>query len=298
MRSIAKQAVERALVASGALALGRRRVAGDVLVLAYHNIVADGQGQAGDASLHLRRSAFAAQLDVLAATHDVVSLADALDGRAGRGRPRVVITFDDAYHGALEHGLPELVARGMASTVFAAPGLLGGFTWWDTMADPAIGAVPAGLRDELLTQLEGDGTRILARYPRPAPPASLRIATEDELLHAATLPGVSIGSHTWSHSNLASLTPSAIEAELRRSKSWLEARVPRFVPWVTYPYGLFEPSAERAAADCGYTGALRVDGGWIRQGPDRARYALPRLNVPSSLTIDGFRLRVNGLYGA
>jgi hypothetical protein len=67
------------------------------------------------------------------------------------------------------------------------------------------------------------------------------------------------------------------------------------LPWLTYPYGLSSPEAERVAAAEGYAGALRVSGGWM--GPANAvnRFALPRYNVPAGLSIRGFDLRTAGI---
>src|SRR4051794_21760900 len=106
MRSAIKAAAERALLWSGIAAQHRRRMRGRLLVLAYHNIVPDDAPAAGDLANHLPVSAFAAQLDALRTTHDIVPLADALTPASRRAsRPRAAITFDDAYRGAVLHGV-------------------------------------------------------------------------------------------------------------------------------------------------------------------------------------------------
>ena len=77
VRHTLKGAAERFAVASGAAAARRRRLRGRALVLAYHNIVPDGEPRVGDTSLHLPQRAFAAQLDLLLSTHTVVPLEQA-----------------------------------------------------------------------------------------------------------------------------------------------------------------------------------------------------------------------------
>src|SRR2546423_5455975 len=110
-----KAIAERVLLASGGRA-ARWRMRDRTLILAYHNVVPDEQPIFGDRSLHLRRSDFAAQLDALRETHDVVPLPAVLLPSHGP-RPRAAITFDDAYAGAVTLGVAEVVARGLPATV-------------------------------------------------------------------------------------------------------------------------------------------------------------------------------------
>ena len=49
--------------------------------------------------------------------------------------------------------------------------------------------------------------------------------------------GMSIGSHTWSHRNLAHLSIDAAEADLRRSRVVLEQRLGEPVRAIAYPWG-------------------------------------------------------------
>jgi peptidoglycan/xylan/chitin deacetylase (PgdA/CDA1 family) len=157
MRLLAKQIAEAGLVHSGAGAAVRRRRRGDVLVLAYHNVVPAGEQPAGDASLHLPRHRFAAQLDALQRTHDVVPL-DAVLSEPVRPtrRPRVVITFDDAYRGAVTAGIEELAARQMPATIFVAPGFLdGGSFWWDVISGQSGAGLPDSVRMYALEALGG-----------------------------------------------------------------------------------------------------------------------------------------------
>ena len=68
--------------------------------------------------------------------------------------------------------------------------------------------------------------------------------------------GMSIGSHTWSHRNLAQIADAEVEAELTRSKQVLETRLSAPVSAVAYPWGkLRRHVTERtfaAAARAGY----------------------------------------------
>jgi peptidoglycan/xylan/chitin deacetylase (PgdA/CDA1 family) len=123
-------------------------------------------------------------------------------------------------------------------------------------------------------------------------------ASWDAIRRAASLPGISIASHTRTHPNLASLELEVLAEELAGSRAELQQMIPESRPWLAYPYGLCSPAVERAAADAGYEAAFRVTGGVLRGGdPLPSRFALPRLNIPAGLSLRGFRLRAAGLLG-
>ena len=296
-----KATVERGLVSShlaGAWRLTHRR---GVLILAYHNILPSGVEIAGDRSLHLPEALFAAQLDSLQATHDVVPLDTLFDAERAHGRrPRAVITFDDAYRGAVTVGLREVVARKLPATVFVAPAFVGGrFFWWDTVTPPGAQGPTESLRTFALEECRGmdDAVRQWAERSgsRLSPlPTDAACASDSELCAASKQPGITFASHTWSHPNLVRLGPAELEEELTRPLEWLGARFDNVVPVLSYPYGLASPTVERAAARAGYRAGLLVSGGWT-PGRPRNPFALPRLNVPAGLSPNGFLLRTAGV---
>jgi peptidoglycan/xylan/chitin deacetylase (PgdA/CDA1 family) len=292
-----KRAAERVAVAGGAAGLGRWTRRGRLLVLAYHNVVPDQVARTGDPSLHLALSDFSAQLDYLGRHCDVVGMEELGQAAPGRRRPRVILTFDDAYVGALSQALPEVARRGWKATLFVAPGCLGlESLWWDRCA--GLPGWETGLRDRLLTDLAGREDAIAAwgaREGGPAPSLSPwhRIATLAELEALEGLPGVTLGAHSWGHPNLAALAAADLDAELARPLEWLRARFERVGSWLAYPYGLFTDRTVAAAARAGYTVGFRVSGGWLaRREPDPLR--LPRWNVPAGISAAGFALRIAG----
>lgn len=301
-RALVKHVGERVAISTGIAAIVRRTTRGRTLILAYHNVMPDGEGEAvrGDISLHLPRRQFARHLDALARLGDVVPLAS-VDDAPRSNRPRFVVTFDDAYAGALSGGLDELRRRGMPGTVFVAPGLLGGSTWWDALADPESGLTPDHARQHALTQLAGRSDAVLAWAHStlgrdPDTTRAPRISTIAELRSALAYDGLTVASHTWSHLNLAALAADELERELRSPAEWLMAQfAERYVPWLSYPYGLSTPAVERAAMVAGYTAAVRVSGGWLGPQPAPNRFAVPRYNVPRGLSDAGLRLRLSGI---
>jgi peptidoglycan/xylan/chitin deacetylase (PgdA/CDA1 family) len=275
---------------------GTARHRGDALVLAYHNIVSDGSAPSGDCSLHLPLSRFRAQLDVLQESFDVVPLDAALQESPAGSRPRVAITFDDAYRGAVTLGFDELRRRGLPATVFVAPGLLGiRTTWWDAMAEGWLHDPTAVLRDACLATGASLGdVRALAEADgfawREAPP-ELAIATAGELAGAVDA-GITVGAHTWDHVNLAIWRDDWTEQQLVAPLRWLRETFPdRWRPWLALPFGLDSEAALAAAGAQGYDRFFFVSGGWRRGIASGGRE--PRFNVPSGATASRFRLRIS-----
>lgn len=301
MRQYFKRVIELLLVRGGATALARRLSSEHSVVLAYHNVVPDSALPRGEANLHLPRQRFAAQLDELARTHEIVDLRSLLEAPASpRRRPLAAITFDDAYRGALTHGLDELCSRGLPATVFVAPARLGGEAfWWDVLADGRGKKLSHEARRHALEVLDGRQTAIVEWAAETdlrleQLPDSLLPATEEQLRIALDRASVTVAPHGWSHVNLARVPPHELQEELTRPLRWLRERFIAVGPWLAYPYGISSPLVEQAAAAAGYDVALRIEGGCL-SARHVDRYALPRMNVPRQVSLDGFRLRTAGL---
>jgi peptidoglycan/xylan/chitin deacetylase (PgdA/CDA1 family) len=272
-----------------------------VLILAYHNIVPDGESTGGDKSIHLPQQQFARQMDLLMNTHCVMPLMQALSTvPESTDRPIAVITFDDAYRGAVNAGVAELRARNLPATIFVTPAYLGGRSfWWDVLTAPNADALAPPVRAEGLESLAGIEKDIMAWARRTGlltydVPTNARGADEMELQRALEHPGITLGSHTWSHPNLTRLSLTDLMKELSRSRRWLEQFGARAIPAISYPYGCADEQVWQVAQTEGYDIGLMIDGGWVSAEP-ADRYAIPRLNIPSGVSSDGFLLRVSGL---
>lgn len=298
-----KATVEAGLARGGVATLLRRRRRDDLLILAYHNVAPRGADPVGDSGLHLPEDVFAEQLDRLQETHDIVPLATALEPDTGEphDRPRAAITFDDAYRGAVTTAVQHLARRRLPATIFVAPAFVGDRSfWWDALVKPGEATLPDGVREAALSGLAGLDADIrrwgetIDRPPRQMPDHA-RCADFSELLRAVQTGWITLGSHTWSHSNLTRLDDATAEQELARPLAWLRDRFVASVPILSYPYGRSSAHIERLAARVGYVAALRVEGGWMHPG-EANLYALPRFNVPAGLSADGLTLRAAGLW--
>lgn len=271
------------------------RTKGRALVLAYHNVVPDDQAGRGDQSLHLPLSRFVRHLDLLQATCRVVSLHEALEGARSAQGPTVAITFDDAYRGAVELALPELARRKLAATLFVAPGLLGlSSFWWDDLA--SRGGFSTEIRRRALQAHQGrdDLIRPAARAASASSelPALYGGATEAQVHALGRLGTVTLGSHSWSHCNLAAIEAADLTEELSRPLEWLRATSCRTIPALAYPYGLSSEAVELATERAGYRGGLLIEGGWL---DGVHSWAIPRFNIPSGLSERGLMLRLCNL---
>ena len=294
---------ERTLVGMRAPRLLRFARSRAGVVVNYHNVVPDGQPAGGDRSLHISRSDFARQLDVLMETHEVTGLPSLIEAGGSDGSsPSAAITIDDGYRGALTVGLRELRSRGLPCTIFVPPALLGAEAlWWDALAPEGPGGLPTPLREEALTLAGGRpedvwswaARRGLERRPQP-PHAGL--VGEDELGDVVRREGVTVGAHGWTHANLAVLGGKELEDELGRPLNWLKERFgAAFVPWLSLPYGRSTEQVVSTAVEAGYRGVLDISGRLLEAELRNQDRTVPRINIPAGLTVDGFRLRTAGL---
>jgi peptidoglycan/xylan/chitin deacetylase (PgdA/CDA1 family) len=187
---------------------GARRVipradpAGRRVVLCYHSV------NPSPSFLSLDPALFDAHLAWLGEHCRVVGLEDLVAGPGRTGGPYVAITFDDGYADNRAHAMPLLAARGMTASFFVAVGFL------ERDAD-------------VMAHLSG----VWGRPGEHMPPLSWDEVRE---LRAA---GMEVGSHTWSHRNLARLSISEAEQDLRRSREVLEERLGEPVRAIAYPWG-------------------------------------------------------------
>lgn len=296
MRTVLKSWIETFLVRSGIARVRRAQRRGSTLVLAYHNVVPDEDASRAPNALHLPFSRFVEQIDLLQEIAEVIDLDRTVGGRtAAASKPRVAVTFDDGYVGAVDLALPELVRRGLPATVFVCPGLFDAEAfWWDAFD-------AAGHEEHVFRDLAADHAaswEFLDRVgaPRRALSPWRRPASLDRLAPLLRSPesGIRFGGHTWTHPNLSALGPEALHRQLQESWDWLRDTVSSPSLWLACPYGLNSPMVAETATRIGYEGALEIEGGWV-PGGNVDRYRMPRMNVPAGLSAEGFVLRLSGV---
>jgi peptidoglycan/xylan/chitin deacetylase (PgdA/CDA1 family) len=187
------------------------------------------------------RDAFAAKMRRLAHTHNVVSLADALD-RTGldEGRLNVALTFDDGFEEHATVVAPLLRELGLPATFF----------------------IPSGSLD--LSQPEAD------RFAKSAlrRSGSFRFLRREDVELIAAEPNFEIGGHTAHHVDVGRLGEEGVGSEIVDDKAALEQLTGRPVRFFAFPFGSpgnLSAQALRAIADAGYRAAFTiVPGFWSR----------------------------------
>jgi peptidoglycan/xylan/chitin deacetylase (PgdA/CDA1 family) len=138
----------------------------------------------------------------------------------------VCVTFDDGFDSVRRNALPSLVQFNLPASVFVVSGNLGRRpTWAIESCNPDVGEC---------------------------------VMTAEQVVESSRA-NVEIGSHTVSHANLARLRSEALHAELRESKSALEALLVTPVRVLSLPFGAYNSETLRAARDVGYELTLTVD---------------------------------------
>lgn len=288
-----RHTVETALVVAGLAGLARFVHRRDSLVLAFHNILGPDEPLGGDRPLHLRIGQFEHFLDDVTRTHDVVPLAALRESRARGARPRLAITFDDAYRGAVTLGAAALLARRLPATIFVAPGILGALgMWWDLLASADAGLDRAH-RLAMLRDYRGDPQRILAAHPPAADAPRYPIATQAELTAVAGQPGITVAPHSWSHRDLTQLDGDDLFGELEKPLVWLRDRFSDVASWLAYPYGVSAQHVAAAARGAGYECAFEAQYAWVTE-PLAGHYALGRYTVGNNTTLARFRTHCAG----
>jgi peptidoglycan/xylan/chitin deacetylase (PgdA/CDA1 family) len=282
----------RSAIEYAAAQLPFRNRAGRKLVLAYHGVRESDSESRGDTSLHIAEDKFAFQLQQLQKFTDVVALHELL-AHNDDGHCLSAVTFDDAYVSALRLGLPICDTLGIPSTVFVSPGLLGTVPLWDKLSEQ--GSWSPIDRVTFLWNAAG-GKVPMSEKPTTATDEAIRIATPLELTEAINrFRLLTLGNHTMNHQNLGALCDSDVLTEVREGHQWLlDFAVGRYIPVVAYPFGIAPRFSATPDVLTFARHAFLAAGRWSSENDIRARSAIPRWNIPDSMSAHGFLARLKG----
>ncbi len=217
------------------------------VILAYHLVGAE-TGMVVD----LSKAAFEEHMSTLRRVAEPISLSQALAEPCpsqNHDRPRVVITFDDAYQNFFSDALPIVHKHGIPVTLYVPVGFIDG-----TSPPPITSTddLPAASWDQISA-----------------------VAVEDSL--------VEVGSHGLTHANLTQLPADDVAHEVAESKIALERRLDRPISSFCYPEGFFNRIARKIVAK-NFDNAVGAGGGRVRS-PSRQRDCLPRVPVRSDIPV-------------
>lgn len=304
--------------------LRRRALAADpVTILCYHTLRPAAEPL--DAWTVLPVEAFRAQIAALRESYDIVSLDDALAPRKARGRPRVVLTFDDGEVGMVDHLLPIVRAEALPVTVYVATAQIetGVPYWFDRVMNalqgggraridvsglgrwdvgPArgkarwgeIGAILEALKDTDPAQRDGLADAVVAQAgPMADGFRPLQPMTPDQLRDLAAEPNVTIGAHSHGHELLDQIPAEAARASIARSRDLLRDWTGREIRHFAYPNGNYAPGLMTLLEALGFASATILEDRLMT--PDAAPMALPRVAIGRYDPLPRVRLRLVGV---
>jgi peptidoglycan/xylan/chitin deacetylase (PgdA/CDA1 family) len=120
-------------------------------------------------------------------------------------------------------------------------------------------------------------------------PRYLSMATLKEL---AMLPGVTIGSHGYSHQRLTDLNDQTLTHELRNSRAWLEDTIQKPVVTMSYPHGAVDERVCAFVGSAGYEVAASSKFGAFNSVCDRLW--LPRTDMWAKDGLTRFKSKLAG----
>ena len=293
-----------------------------LLILTYHRVLAEPDPLLPDEP---DAAAFAALVDAIRGTFNVLPLTQALELRRERRLPprTVCITFDDGYANNAEVALPILTARGLRATFYVATGYLNGGRMWNDSVIEAVRNAPRTLElddlglgvhvlgntaerraamDTILGALkyrEFDARLAMATRiaQRAGLPDSSPLMMADEQVRKLAAAGMEIGAHTVSHPILTRIEHAAAVREIQASKRRLEAITGATVASFAYPNGRPGKDYSREHVDivrgAGYDSAVSTAWGCVTSTANA--YELPRI-APWGATHFRYLLRIARSY--
>jgi peptidoglycan/xylan/chitin deacetylase (PgdA/CDA1 family) len=207
-----------------------------------------------------QRRRFARQMDLLQRLAQPFQ-AGCLDPVPTSCRYMAAVTFDDGFESVLENAVPELTKRNIPFVLFVPSGCLGRQPSW---------------------------------VPATHPSFTERVLSESKLSSLASNGLCVIGSHSVTHSNLATLGSSRLSEELIRSKADLEAALGRSIDVFSFPYGAATSATYAAARRAGYRRVFTIEPECFRSTADA--FVVGRFAVdPDDWRIE-FHLKLVGAY--
>jgi peptidoglycan/xylan/chitin deacetylase (PgdA/CDA1 family) len=253
----------------------------------------------------LSRAALVQRLEWLRAQWDFVPLDAVFTANVSPGRYAAALTFDDAYRDFLDIVAPLAKTLGLPVTFYVTVAPLDHeeLLWFDQIycsvaatnapqvslescvsppyklrsAEERVAAA-VGLCD-LVSRLSPNARKkavvelVDKLGPGPVRAKDLYLSRSD-VAQLARQDTITIASHSFTHSNLLSLTDEELVCELAHSKSELEAISGKPVRHFSYPNGLCDERISRLAGECGYKTACAT-----RFGISRDQLRLPRINL-------------------
>lgn len=296
-----------------------------VVVLMYHELAED--DDAIESWTIVRKSDFIRQMEYLKAHFDVVSLENAISGKArgGSQKPLAVVTFDDGYAGNKNILLPVARSMDLPAAIFVSTGaIISRELYW---YDKIITAVQSkqsltfdlrqrGLGRYCLNRTKGAGNwsetqkllldlkelqpferetavkeilEMLKTYSGNARYAISHL-TEQEITEMAGCGLITFGAHSHCHGMLPQLTPAAITESVMSSKKLLEKWTGNPVRYFAYPSGAYDQKVMDVLKEGCFDCSLTTKN---KPWDTEPLLEIPRIGMGRYDSLDLFKVRVS-----
>jgi peptidoglycan/xylan/chitin deacetylase (PgdA/CDA1 family) len=279
-------------------------------IVCYHRVVEDFDrtAQLSIPSMLTSTAMLERHIDWLARRFDIVSLDEIgshLRDRRPFRRPVAAITFDDGYADVYHYGLPLLMRKGVPAAVFVVTDLIGTDQpqIFDRLylllcliqrnrlpvAPPVLRTMqslgiqpsehePFDLMTTLLKTLPREKVEQIIAALESTVPFDKSIMREFvpltwDMIETMHRSGITIGSHTKSHTLLTAEKLETATTELKESKAMIESRLKARIDHFAYPDGRFNPPVVGAVNSCGYQFAYSI---CRRRDAQRPLLTIPR----------------------
>jgi len=188
----------------------------------------------------------------------------------------VWISLDDGWKDNIEHVIPAVVKLDIPVTIFICTGAVEeGTFWWRKVQICPKAILKESSKVETLKQIpESERQEIIGQIDRACNTFPREAMSIEEVKNIASIPQVTIGTHTVSHPILPNCPDDQIEYELKESKRKLEGWTGKKIIAFAYPNGSFDGREKRILETCGYKFAATTESKFATA--DTNAYLFPR----------------------
>lgn len=256
---------------------------------------------------------------------DIISI-DELNNILRQGvipkQKKIVLTFDDGYIDNYNLVYPFLSEQQIPFTIYVCNGLIDKsiYIWWYLVLNLYESENKAIIIDNRKVKLKPSNKSIIFKFLKSQNEDSLKsllsnlgidIKKSNELFNkeiAMTWAEISkmseseyvtIGAHTINHYGLKYLSDESSFNEMLLSKNEIERHIKRKVSHFAYPFGSDNEVSKREliyAKEIGFETAVTTCEFNLNDYKDINFHSLSRIPIDGNITLDEFKLRINGTY--